>query len=431
MTQVLAVARVALTEFRRQIPGLLLTYLAPVIMMSIFGLIFGGFGQNPDSSAVELLVVDEDNSEASHDLVSELSGLSALEVMTGQKAGTKDGEQAVPYDRTMAEQAVRQGTFGNALIIPPGFAEAAGDVSSSTNYRLLLMCDSSKPIEQGIVQGMLQRSMYTVFGRTRAVSGLDLMGRQFNLPNTQVKEMQSWLEQNMDRSGLGTAGDGDGGAAGGIGIEQRDVLGEQKSNPMLSHQVAAWLSIFILFTMAASGGSLLRERAAGTLRRVLQSPVAPRTLLAGKYLAFAAIAYSQVLVMYLAGSLILGVDILGKLGLLLFFGLLTAMAATSFGLVLAVLCRTQEELSGASTIVILAMGALGGSMFPSFLMPQSIRLIGKFTFNGWAMQGYQDIFWRDQNFIGILPESAVMFGIALVALAVAVVLFNQRFVQAS
>lgn len=431
MTKVLAVSRVALTEFRRQIPGLLLTYLAPVIMMSIFGLIFGGFGQNPDSSAADLLVVDEDHSDASRQLIDELSALSALEVSTDLDSAAKDGKEPAPIDRAQAEQEVRQGRYGNALIIRPGFGAAAGNVTGNSSYQLVLLSDSSKPIEQGIVQGLLQRSLYTVFGRERAVNGLDLMGRRFKLPATQVQEMQSWVERNMGGTGMGTGSGDDTGSAGGIGIEQRDLLGEKKANPMLSNEIAAWLSIFILFTMAASGGSLLRERAAGTLRRVLQSPVSPMAFLAGKYLAFAAIAYSQVLVMYLAGWLILGVDILGKLGLLLFFGLLTAMAATSFGLVLAVLCRTQEELSGASTIVILAMGALGGSMFPSFLMPQSIRLIGKFTFNGWAMQGFQDIFWRDQNFMGILPESAVMLGIALAALAVAVVLFNQRFVQAS
>jgi len=432
MRKIMCVAWMALTEFYRQIPGVLLTYLAPVVMMSIFGLIFGGFGKPSDGNAVELLIVDEDQSTASQALVSELSSLEALEVYTAEEAEAElnDGKA---IDAARAEQLVREGTFGNTLIIPEGFAEVAGNVMYQGDYQIVLMSDSSMQIDQAIANGMVQKSMFTVLGKVQAQDGVEQMGKRFGLAPNVVSEMQQWLDTSMgmSKSGGGGGGEDSGdGAAWGIGIENRDLLGEDRENPMLSHQVAAWLTIFILFTMTASGGSLLRERASGTLRRVLQSPVKPLVFLTGKYIAFVAIAFSQVLTMYLAGWLILRVDIIAVLGQLLFFGLLTAMAATGFGLVLAVICRTPEELSGASTIVILAMGALGGSMFPSFLMPETIQFIGKLTFNGWAMQGYQDIFWRGQGFGGIMLESGVMLLIAVVTMAVATALFNQRFVKA-
>ena len=49
----------------------------------------------------------------------------------------------------------------------------------------------------------------------------------------------------------------------------------------------------------------------------------------------------------------------------------TAGAAAALGLVLATLARTRGQLSGFSTILILTMSALGGSMFPRFLMSES------------------------------------------------------------
>ena len=51
-------------------------------------------------------------------------------------------------------------------------------------------------------------------------------------------------------------------------------------------------------------------------------------------------------------------------------------AAAALGLVLATLARTRAQLSGFSTILILTMSALGGSMFPRFLMSETMQRIG-------------------------------------------------------
>ena len=59
----------------------------------------------------------------------------------------------------------------------------------------------------------------------------------------------------------------------------------------------------------------------------------------------------------------------------------TAAAAAAFGLVLATSGRTRAQLSGLSTIVILTMSALGGSMFPRFLMSETMQKFGLVTFN--------------------------------------------------
>ena len=46
--------------------------------------------------------------------------------------------------------------------------------------------------------------------------------------------------------------------------------------------------------------------------------------------------------------------------------LVTASAAAALGLVLASLARTRAQLSGFSTLLILTMSALGGSMSHGF-----------------------------------------------------------------
>ena len=88
--------------------------------------------------------------------------------------------------------------------------------------------------------------------------------------------------------------------------------------------------------------------------------------------------------------------------------IVTAGAAAGFGLVLATRRRTRAQLSGISTIVILTMSALGGSMFPRFLMSETMQKFGLVTFNAWALDGYLKVFWRDAPLVALWPQLSVL-----------------------
>ena len=271
-----------------------------------------------------------------------------------------------------------------------------------------------------------------------------------------VSMMQGWMQDNAvwgpqpggaDAEGSdpvsGSAGDMDdqadagddaaetdntsgGGMTGFVDIRVVDVLGEEKDNPVFSHQVAGVLTMFMLFTVAASGGSLLRERQNGTIRRIMISATRPVDYLLGKYLAFFLIAYLQTWVMLIAGWLIFRVDIISPLPSLAVFGALVALAATSFGMVLASVCRSVEQVSSISTLVILVMSSIGGSMMPRSIMPAAMQRLGDFTFNGWAMEGFTGIFWYGKDLSGIALPCLVMTGLALVLFGIAARLFSSK-----
>jgi ABC-2 type transport system permease protein len=97
----------------------------------------------------------------------------------------------------------------------------------------------------------------------------------------------------------------------------------------------------------------------------------------------------------------------------------TAAAAAGFGLMLATLARTRAQLSGMGTIIILTMSALGGSMFPRFLMGETMQKFGLLTFNAWALDGYLKVFWRDAPIVALWPQVLVLTGLTAVFLALA------------
>jgi ABC-2 type transport system permease protein len=88
--------------------------------------------------------------------------------------------------------------------------------------------------------------------------------------------------------------------------------------------------------------------------------------------------------------------------------LVTAGAASSFALLLATLCGSRSQLNWISIVLVLGMSALGGSMVPRYLMSERIQELGLFTFNAWALDGYNKVFWRDLPVEELWPQLAVL-----------------------
>ena len=54
------------------------------------------------------------------------------------------------------------------------------------------------------------------------------------------------------------------------------------------------------------------------------------------------------------------------------------------------------------------MSAVGGSMFPRFLMSDTMQQFGLVTFNAWALDAYLKVFWREVPLWQLWPQVAVL-----------------------
>src|SRR5205085_5252156 len=150
---------------------------------------------------------------------------------------------------------------------------------------------------------------------------------------------------------------------------------------------------------------------------VLSSHVTMTTLLAGKLLFGTLLAFSQLVLMFLWAWAIFKVDFMSHIPGFVVMGLSTAFAVGAFGMLLASICRSRAQLGALSTLTILIMSSVGGSMFPRFLMPEAMQKAGLLTINAWAIDGFTKVFWRDE------PVSHLWLQVA-VLLATAVLLFG-------
>jgi ABC-2 type transport system permease protein len=419
------IVRTAIVALRRDRGSLVLSFVVPIAFFTIFAVIFGG--QHDTVPKIKVILVDQDQSRASKELVKGLEGDGSL-VVTTRPAPTKNQPQPASYTAASAEAAVKAGDVSVALIIPQGWG--VNPISFQSNSAgngpsIQLLNDASDAIAPQMVAGLLQKAAMTSMSEVMAEQGMKYSEQYLGgFTPAQRKTMEGYLDQlrqrenNQDTTAAGPAPTSS--AAGGlIAVHERSVVGENKNRPMISFYAAAIGVMFLLFTASGSAGALLDEAESGTLDRVLSSRINMTGLLAGKLVYNVGLAFTQLAVMFLYAWVFFGLDFLTHIPGFVVMGLSTAFAVAAFGMLLASMCRTRAQLGALSTLLILIMSAVGGSMFPRFLMPEAMQKAGLWTINAWAIDGFTKVFWRDLPVTDLWQQVSVLLaiGIALFFLA--------------
>jgi len=421
------IVRTALIGLRRDRAALALSFILPISFFSIFATIFGGV--HDSTPKINVIVVDEDRSRASADLMRGLGREDSLVIRTRPSPKSKTAAPEPEYTAATAEAAVKAGDAPVALVIPKGFGQNpisfGGD---STAPEIQLLNDSSDQIAPQMVAGLLQKVGMTSLGPAMAEEGMKYTDQYIGgFTPEQRQRMESnldWLRKHENESAASTSAAGHtaagaSGSGGPIAVKFRAVVGQDKRSPMISFYAAGIGVMFLLFTATNSAGALLEEAESGTLDRVLSSRVTMTMLLAGKLAFNTLLAFTQLAVMFLWAWAVFKLDLFTHIPGFLTMGLCSAFAVAAFGMLLASICHTRAQLGALSTLLILTMSAIGGSMFPRFLMPAAMQKAGLFTINGWAIDGFIKVFWRDLPVKDLWPQVGVLLGVGVVLFVIA------------
>ena len=415
---------------------MVLSFVLPLAFFSIFATIFGR--QHDSTPKVTLIVVDQDQSQASQALVKGLENESSLVVMT-KPASEKKNAPTADYTAATAEAAVKAGDAPVALIIPAGFGQHPIAFGPGAGGSILqLLNDQSDMIAPQIVVGLLQKVAMTSMPSAMADEGMKYADEYVGgFTPAQKAKVDEGLEalRKLEADGKTGTGSGDAGngssdsgssgsganstGAGIVAVNVRAVVGENKKSPMISFYAAAIGVMFLMFTASGSAGALLDEAESGTLERVLSTRVTMTKLLAGKLVFNTGLAFVQLVAMFLWGWAVFKLDFFSHLPGFAVMGLCTAFAVAAFGMLLASACQTRAQLGALSTLVILIMSSVGGSMFPRFLMPESMQKAGLLTINAWAIDGFTKVFWRDLPVMDLWPQVSVLLGVGVVLFVIA------------
>ncbi|MFI5204242.1 MAG: ABC transporter permease [Flavobacteriales bacterium] len=372
--------------FFRDKRAVMLTFLMPMALIFLFALIFGGAGTKSDMGSIEIGICDLDSSKKSKEFVHRLDTSSTFELV-------------VFNDSLSMKDQVFKGKIATGLIILPHHEKLMADGAPA----YVLYIDKTRKTEAAIVQPLLTGML------------METAGDNLFKPIILEKIKESWPDMDSStltdvQSKMGDFGAGDffGGEAQPDFYTVRAFVPVSGTNPGLVQAFAGTAVMTLLFAVAGMGTAIIEEKERGTLRKILTSPVTPMQFLGGKMLSTVIISTTQLTVLALFTWLAFGLPVLNypvQIILMIFF---TALACSSFGIFLATITSSRKQIESLSTLVVLLMSMLGGSMVPSFFMPALMQKFSAVTINYWSTQGFFDIFLREAGVIEILYRCAIL-----------------------
>jgi ABC-2 type transport system permease protein len=183
--------------------------------------------------------------------------------------------------------------------------------------------------------------------------------------------------------------------------------------------IGGWAMQFLLFALTFSSASLFHEKDFGLFQRILSGPVPRSAILWSKFLYGICLGLLQLLVLFFAGSLLFGLNLLPHLALLSVVCGFAAAACSAFGMLLASVARTPEMARSLSTFTILLMSATGGAWFPIAFMPPLMQRVSHLTPVYWAMTGFAQALGSHPSLPDLLPAVGILAAMTAGLLGVA------------
>ncbi len=182
----------------------------------------------------------------------------------------------------------------------------------------------------------------------------------------------------------------------------------------------AWteLLLFLFLTAMTGAVALIEIRRLGLPRRMLSTPTAPGTLVAGETLGRLLIGLIQAVVIIFGSALLFGVswgEPLGVAAVVILFDLVAA----GFGVFVGTLFRNEQQAMGLSLLLGLGLAALGGCMVPLEIFSPTMKRVAHITPHAWANDAFAKLVGHGATIGNILPQLGVLAGYAAVLLALA------------
>ena len=393
---------------KRDIGGIVIIFLMPLLLIITITLIQDSTFKNLEGSKIPIIFIDNDHSEISKRIQSELNSGKSFELLTN-------------YNEASAKEAVFSGEYQMAIVIPENLTK---DINSNVDSKVQAVVSSfgletdSANIQKEIPKA---KDIHLYFDPATNAS---FKSSVMNAINKMVFEIENKKIYKAFQDQLGTTEDLDNKSL----INFKEIVPqsalEAKPNSV-QHNVPAWALFAIFFIVVPLSINLVKEKSQGTSVRVRVSPTPYYVHILGKTFTYLIICVIQFLLMVAVGVYLFPImdlpqfDVTGKLLPMLVVTVFAGLAAIGFGVLLGTVAKTQEQSApfGATSVVVLA--AIGGIWVPVFLMPEFMQTVAKFSPMNWGLNAYYDIILRNSGIVNIAKELSflLLFYIAMIGIS--------------
>ncbi|MBE9472144.1 MAG: ABC transporter permease, partial [Chloroflexi bacterium] len=191
--------------------------------------------------------------------------------------------------------------------------------------------------------------------------------------------------------------------------------GEREEMPdAVQLAVPGFTVLFVFLTAQATARSIYDEKKVGSFRRLLAAPMSKASLLAGKMIPNLITGLIQTAVIFAFG--IIGMRLLGLTPMTLgdaplavvLVAVLIALCSSAFGILIAAIARTENQIGGLSSVFLWVMGILGGCFIPLFILENFLGPLPKIVPHYWANRAFNDLLVRGLGLADVTTEMAAL-----------------------
>ena len=361
-----------------------LSFVFILVMPLAFTLFFGLlFGANSSTNKLPLAVWDADGGAAAKQLVTDLGKSTVVTVVP---------KQGSAFEKWMADDRAAAG-----LVIPKGYSAAVAD---------------GKQADLVIVSTQGSSGASTAASEVRTLAGdqvaVELAAR--------AASQAVWQTRSHPAPLPGETGQGLYDVA-----RARPVVAAALASPAASTKVVeagaaanqtpsgfvlsspGMMVNFILFSLMTAGIALIVERQNGTLQRLMTTRLRRWELIGGKAAGMFLLTFAQQILLIGVAQIFFGVDYLRDPAALLVMMVSLSLVASTLGLLLASVLKSEQALIATTVLVSMAVAALSGAWFPLEIAGAGFQTVGHLLPTAWILDGLRGIVVRGFSVSDVLP----------------------------
>lgn len=319
-----AVARKEIYHLLRDIRSLYLAFALPLLLILLFG-----YALSLDVNHVKTIVVDQNATSESRDLVRHLDSSSYFDVV------------AFLQDTRQVNRYLDEGLATLAVVIPPDFTE---NIHKDREAFLQIILDGSDPNFAGISRGYIN-AFLEIRNRSYLDSYLNRQGIERINPPLEGR-IRVWFNEDL---------------------ESRNFI------------IPGNIAVIIMIVGAMLTSLVIaREYENGTLETIKSLPLNTGEFLLGKAIPYFFIGMIDVLIAVLMGQILFGVVMKSSFWLMILASSLYLGVALSLGLLISIVLKSQLVANQVAVLVTyLPSMLLSNFVFPVSNMPAPLQLLTK------------------------------------------------------